>query len=125
MTEPILDKIHIRDLQLRCIVGIYDEERREKQDVVINIVLHAQISKAGRSDHIKDTVDYKTIKKAVVKLVESSACNLIECLAQQVADTCLAVPEIHRVQVTVDKPNALRFARSVAVEIDRARVCHD
>jgi D-erythro-7,8-dihydroneopterin triphosphate epimerase len=119
--EAPLDKIHIRDLVVRCIVGINPEERTQRQDVIINITLHADVSKACRSDRIEDTANYKTIKDQIVDMVEKSQCRLIECLAQQVADICLADSRVRRVEVTVDKPGALRFARSVAVEIVRGQ----
>jgi D-erythro-7,8-dihydroneopterin triphosphate epimerase len=116
-----LDRIHIRDLALRCIIGIEPHERDKLQDVVINITLHADLRRAGRSDTIVDTVDYKAIKGKVVDRVEGSSYLLVERLAQEVADVCLAEPRVQRVEVTVDKPGALRFARSVAVEICRER----
>lgn len=124
MDNGNLDKIHIRDLLVRCIVGIYDEERAAKQDVVINITLYADFSEACRSDHIRDTVDYKRIKKQVVALVENSQYFLLEKLADAIAMICLDDPRVRRVQVCVDKPGALRFARSVAVEITRERRQH-
>ena len=119
MTERPLDRIRIRDLRTRCIVGIYDHERREKQDVVLNITLHANLDAACKSDNIKDTVDYKTLKKAVLNMVEASNFYLIEKLAESVADLALATPGVRRADVSVDKPGALRFTRSVAVEITR------
>jgi len=115
------DKIHIRDLHLRCIVGIYQEERREKQDIVINITLYVDLRAAGRSDRMEDTVDYKQIKKRIIALVEGSSCFLLERLAERIAGICLQDPRVRRAVVTVDKPGALRFARSVAVEITRDR----
>lgn len=125
MAEKTLDVIHIRDLQLRCIVGIYPDERREKQDVVISVDLYADLSKACETDDIADTVDYKSIKKRVVKMVEDSECLLVERLAQRVADLCLEAPLVQRVHVSVDKPGALRFARSAAVEITRAKPSYE
>ena len=116
-----MDKIYIRDLALRCIIGFQPEERREKQDVVINIVLETEMRPAARSDNIADAVDYKRIKLQVRELVEQSAFNLIETLADRIAALCLQDPRVPRVTVSVDKPGALRFARSVAVEIVRAR----
>jgi dihydroneopterin aldolase/D-erythro-7,8-dihydroneopterin triphosphate epimerase len=113
------DKIHIRDLCLRCIVGAYQEERREKQDVVINITLYADLRPAGQSDRMEDAVDYKQTKKRIIALVENSYCFLLEKLAEQIAATCLQDPRVLRAAVTVDKPGALRFARSAAVEIIR------
>jgi len=119
--EEHLDRIHVRDLRLRCVLGIFPEERREKQDITVSIVLHADLRAAGRSDRIEDTVDYKEVKKRVVTLVEGSSSFLIEHLAQRVADLCLEEPRVEAVRVTIDKPGALRFARSVAVEIFRKR----
>jgi len=116
-----LDRIHIRDLLLRCIIGINDDERREKQDVNINITLYADLSAAGRSDSIEDTVNYRSIKKAVIAMVESSACWLVEHLAERIADVCLEDQQVRMVNVRVAKPGALRFARTVEVEIDRTR----
>ena len=110
---------HKSDLALRCIIGIYPEEREKKQDVVINVVMEADLRAAGASDRIEDTIDYKTIKLRIVEMVEGSECNLIECLADRIARICLTDPRVRRVTVTLDKPGALRFARSVAVEVTR------
>lgn len=115
------DKIYIRDLCIRCIIGIYPNERTDKQDVVINIVLEGDLSKAGKSDDIEDTINYKTIKKRIMKLVEKSHFFLVEKMAEEIAATCLREKRVQRVTVTVDKPGALRFARSVAVEITREK----
>ncbi|MCP4679784.1 MAG: dihydroneopterin aldolase [Deltaproteobacteria bacterium] len=116
-----LDSIHIRDLSVRCIVGIRDWERKKKQDVLINLTLHANLAKACASDLIEDTIDYKSLKDRIIQLVENSKFQLIERLADAVAETCLAEARVKQVDVTVDKPGALRFARSVAVEITRAK----
>lgn len=119
MDERPLDRIYIRDLTLRCIVGIYPDERREKQDVVINLTMHSDLTKACMSDEIDDTVNYKATKKAIIALVEKSEFFLIEKLAENIADIALQSLRVERVDVTVDKPGALRFARSVAVAITR------
>jgi FolB domain-containing protein len=116
-----MDKILIKDLLARCIVGINDEERREKQDVVINITLTADLKEACLSDRFEDTVDYRAIKKKVLTIVESSRYYLIEALAEQIAQACLEFKGITGAQVLVEKPSALRFARSVGVEIYRGK----
>lgn len=115
-----MDKIFIRELALRCIIGIYPEERREKQDVVINVEMHCDLRKAGRSDDLNDTVDYKAIKKAILKLVEGSSFQLIESLAEHIAEIALAHAKVQHVVVSIDKLGALRFAKSSAVEITRS-----
>ncbi len=115
------DRIYIRDLALRCIIGVYPEERREKQDVIINIVIECDHTAAARSDDLADAIDYKGLKKQVIQLVEQSHFNLIETLADRIAALCLQNPKVEKAIVTVDKPAALRFARSVAVEVTRSR----
>jgi D-erythro-7,8-dihydroneopterin triphosphate epimerase len=115
------DQIQIKDLLLRTIVGINAEERRARQDVLINIVLHADTRAAGASDDIDDAVNYRTITKRVIKLVEESRFYLVEKLAAEIAAICLEDPRVEAVTVRVEKPGALRFARSVGVEIHRTR----
>ncbi len=114
-----MDKIHIRDLALRCIIGIYPEERETRQDVVVNVTMETDLRAAGQSDSIDDTVDYKRIKLAILDFVEASRFGLIESLADGIAAICLDDPRVQRTTVTIDKPGALRFARSVAVEVTR------
>lgn len=121
MPDQSLDRIHIRDLTIRCIVGIYPEERSKKQDVIINMTLYADLRAACASDKIEDTVDYKAIKKSVLESVEESSFFLVERLAEHVTQIALESPLVRRVDVSVDKPGALRFARSVAVEITRTK----
>lgn len=119
MTELPLDRIHIRELRARCIVGIYPEEREHLQDVVVSLTLHADLRLAGQTDKIDDTVDYKWLKKRLLQMVEHSDFFLIEKLAEESARLCLEDKRVRRVDVSIDKPGALRFARSVAVEITR------
>lgn len=116
-----MDKIHIRDLTLRCIIGINDDERREKQDVVINITLHTDTSAAGATDDFSQTVDYKKVKLEIVSLVEGSSFFLLEALAESIARVCLEFRPVQQADVLVEKPGALRFARTVGVEISRRR----
>ncbi|MBN1246132.1 MAG: 2-amino-4-hydroxy-6-hydroxymethyldihydropteridine diphosphokinase [Anaerolineae bacterium] len=115
------DQIHIKDLLLRAIVGINQEEREKRQDVRINITLVADTSRAGLTDAIEDAVNYKTITKQVIRMVETSSFFLVERLAAEIAELCLADPKVEAARVFVEKPGALRFARSVGVEIERTR----
>jgi len=119
--EPTLDRIRICDLLVRCILGINESERRERQDVVINLTLYADLRKPGKTDRIEDTIDYRALKKRVLAMAESSQYFLEEALAEAVAELCLEHAGVQRVEVRVEKPNALRFARTVAVEITRHR----
>jgi dihydroneopterin aldolase/D-erythro-7,8-dihydroneopterin triphosphate epimerase len=115
------DRVFIRDLAIRCIVGIEEHERREKQDVLVHITMHADLRKAGRTDALEDTIDYRALKKRILELVGESQFHLVEALAQSIADECLRDERVERVEVAVEKPGALRFARTVGVEIVRSR----
>jgi dihydroneopterin aldolase/D-erythro-7,8-dihydroneopterin triphosphate epimerase len=117
--QPPLDQILIRDLQFRCIVGVDQAERHDKQDVVAQIALHVDLRRAGRTDAIEDTVDYRALKKEILQMAENSRFCLIEALAESIADICLSRDRVARVEVTVEKPGALRFARMVGVRIIR------
>jgi FolB domain-containing protein len=114
-----LDRIVISDLLVRCIIGVRDDERKEKQDVLINLALDVDLRKAGKSDRIEDSLDYRDLNKEIMSMAESSQFFLVEALAQSVADICLAHPLVTEARVRVEKPAALRFARSVGVEITR------
>ena len=116
-----MDKIIIRDLLLRGIIGINPEERVKKQDILINMVIFADISKAAESDSIEDAVDYKTITKRVISHVEESSDFLVEKLVTDLAKMVIVDYNVEKVQVRVEKPGALRFAESVGIEIERTR----
>lgn len=116
-----MDRILIKDLMLRCILGLGNEERREKQDVLINLVLWTDLTRAAVTDNIEDTVDYAALKKRIITLVEGSQFHLAEALADRIATLCLEQPAVQQVQITLEKPTALRFAHSVGVEITRRR----
>lgn len=113
------DRIEIKDLLLRGIIGINDWEREAEQDILINITLTADLTEAGRTDSIEHTVNYRTLTKQVISHVESSQRFTVEALAADIAGICLAQDGVTRARVRVEKPGALRFARSVGVEIER------
>jgi dihydroneopterin aldolase/D-erythro-7,8-dihydroneopterin triphosphate epimerase len=115
------DRIEIRDLLLRAIIGINPDERINRQDVLLNIELDADLRPAARSDDIRDAVNYRTIAKEVIELVEGSKFRLVESLAEAVATLCLRDDRVTRVRVSLQKPGALRFAASVGVTIERTR----
>jgi D-erythro-7,8-dihydroneopterin triphosphate epimerase len=115
------DTIRINGLFLRTIIGINDDEREQKQDVRINLALDVDTRPAARSDDIVDAVNYRSICKDVIDLVENSKFFLVERMAEQIAQLCLRDPRVERVRVSVEKPAALRFARSVGVAIERSR----
>lgn len=115
------DKILIQDLLIRGIIGIHDWEREKKQDILINIVMEADCRPAGISDDFRDAVDYRAVTKKVLALVEGSAFFLVERLAEEIATICLADERVTVARVRVEKPGAVRFSRSVGIEVERHR----
>ncbi len=113
------DRILIRDLLVRGIVGINPEERRARQDIVVNLELTVDVRAAAASDDIGQAINYRSVCKRVIEHVESSQPFLVERLASDIASLVLAEFGVSRVRVRVEKPGALRFARSVGVEIER------
>lgn len=116
------DKILIEDLRLRTVIGINGEERRDRQDVIVNLVLYVDTRIAGQSDNIDDApLNYRDLTKRVITGIEESRFHLIERLAEEIAGICLEEKGVERVQVSLAKPGALRFARSVGIVIERER----
>ncbi len=107
--------IKIENLRLRTIVGIYDWEKKAKQDLIINVELQFDGRKASKSDCIDDTVDYKTMNKKIIDFVESGDFNLLERIAGGIANIAFENNAVTRAAVKVDKPGALRFADSVSI----------
>ena len=115
--QLIMATIRITDLRLRTIIGANDWERDNKQDLVINISLEFDATQASKSDNLADTVDYKAITKNIIQLVESSQYFLLEKLADQILQLVLTNTRIIHATVEIDKPQALRFADSVSIEV--------
>jgi FolB domain-containing protein len=116
-----VDKIIIKDLLLRGIIGINEDERVNKQDILINVVMYANTRTAAATDSIDDAVNYRTITKHIIRHVESSADFLVEKLVNDLARIILTEYGVERAIVRLEKPGALRFAESVGVEIERTR----
>lgn len=116
-----MDKIIIKDLLIRGIIGLNDWEREKKQDILINIVINTDIREAGKTDTIETSVNYRTIAKKIMAHAESIERFTVEALAEDIAKLCLEDDNAVNVRVRVEKPGAVRFAASVGVEIERAK----
>ena len=114
-------KIQIINLRLRTIIGTHDWEREVQQDVVVNITLDYDATKAIASDDLRKTVDYKALTKQIIKEVEAAEFFLLEKLSGRILDIVTAHPAVREAVVRVDKPQALRFADSVSVELNWQR----
>ena len=113
------DMVLIKDLLLRSIVGVNEEERHKAQDILLNIRLVTDLRPAGASDDIADAVNYRTVTKRVIELVETSRFYTVEKLATEIARLVLDEFAVEEITVAVEKPGALRFARSVGVTLTR------
>jgi FolB domain-containing protein len=113
------DRILIKNLLLRGILGIKPDEREKLQDILINLELVADLKVAGLSDAIDDALNYRSVTKDVIALVEDSAFHTVEKLATEIARLAILRHGAAAVTVMVEKPGALRFAESVGVEITR------
>ncbi|MDD2696527.1 MAG: dihydroneopterin aldolase [Anaerolineales bacterium] len=119
--ETFMDQVFINDLIARGIIGINDWEREKPQEIRINIILYADLHKAGESDNIEDCVNYRTVSKKVLYHAENAQRLTVEALAADLAKLCLEDSRVAKVRVKVEKPGAARFARSVGVEIERSQ----
>jgi len=117
-----MDRIRITDIVVPGIIGINQDERVNKQDIRVNATLWVDTRAAAVSDDIADAVNYRTITKAIIAHIEEGAPMLVERLVAEIADICLYDQRVGKVEVTVEKPGALRHARSVGITVTRSRV---
>ncbi len=113
------DHIALTGLKISCIIGIFDWERKQKQDVVIDMRFPANIRRAARRDKIENTIDYKKIAKITIAYVERSEFQLIETLAERLARLLLTQFKLGEISLKVSKPGAVRGSQNVGVEITR------
>jgi dihydroneopterin aldolase len=116
-----MDIVYLRDLRIECVVGIYDWERRIKQTVYIDLDMAADIRRAAATDRIEDTLDYKAVSKRVQQFVADSRFQLVETMAERVADIVLGEFKVPWVRVKINKKGAVRAAGDVGVVIERPR----
>jgi FolB domain-containing protein len=116
-----MDKIFIKDLVARGIIGVNDWEREKPQEILINITVFTDTRNAAKSDDLADCVDYRALAKKVQAHAESAARLTVEALANDLAEICLEQTGVERASVRVEKPGAVRFSGSVGVEIERTK----
>lgn len=116
-----MDKVFVKDLLVRGIIGINEWEREKPQDIIINLVIFADLTSAGETDDISQSVNYRTLAKKAQVHTEKAKRLTVEALAADIANICLEEPGVKKVRVCVEKPGAVRFSRSVGVEIERTK----
>ena len=116
-----MDKVFIEALEIECVIGIYDWERKIKQPVVLDIEMAFDNRKPAASDDIADTLDYKAVSKRLIQFVSESNFGLVEKLAEQCCAIILEEFAVAQVKLKLSKPGAVRGARAVGVMIERRR----
>ena len=116
-----MDRIFIRNLRARGIIGINDWERRQPQDILISITVFTDTHRVGETDDLQDSVDYRALSKKAQAHAETAARFTVEALANDLAAICLEQPGVSKARVRVEKPGAVRFSASVGVEVERSR----
>jgi FolB domain-containing protein len=117
--DDSIDQIIIKDLRVIGIIGVNPQERLVPQEILINVVIFADLRKAGLSDNIDDCINYKILSEEIHSLAETAQRFTVEALAEDICTLCLKKPGVVKVRARVEKPGAVQFVDSVGVEIVR------
>lgn len=116
-----MDKIIITGFPVMAVIGTFPEERKQPQQLIFDLTLCGDFSRAGQLDTLEGTVNYREVEEKLIAMAEHSEYFLLEALAEKTAQLCLACPEVARVTVRISKPGAALRRENIAVEIERAR----
>jgi dihydroneopterin aldolase len=119
--ETLIQHVFIRDLTLPALIGVYIHEKENPQPIRINLDLAVKENMTANKDRLADVVSYEEIADGVRKLIASGHVNLVETLAQQIADMCFSHQRVQTVRVRVEKLAVFEDAASAGVEIERYR----
>ena len=115
--------IRVKDLSLRTFIGFKPHEKKHKQDVLIQLEVEVETSMVEHNDdhQAEGFYDYRSMTKSVIKLVEESRFDLLEALTRKVLDEIMSNPLVKKARVEIEKPHALRYSRTVSVEMSSER----
>jgi 7,8-dihydroneopterin aldolase/epimerase/oxygenase len=116
-----MDIIYLKDLRIETIIGVYAWERQVKQTVVLDLEMGTDIRKAGQTDALEDTLNYKEVAKRVISYVENSRFQLVEALAEGIAAILVTEFQVPWLRLRINKQGAVRGVRDVGVIIERSR----
>lgn len=116
-----MDRVFIEALEIECVIGIYDWERKIRQTVSFDLEMGFDNTVPAASDDIADTLDYKAVSKRLIDFVSQSDFGLVETLAERCCAIILAEFPVQHIRLKLSKPGAVRGARAVGVLIERAR----
>lgn len=114
-----MDKIFLRELKVETIIGIWEWERKIRQTVIVDLEMSADIARAAATDDVADTLNYKSVAKRIQSFVADSSFQLVETLAERIAEIIREEFGVAWVRVTVHKPGAIRGSRDVGIDIER------
>ena len=115
--------IRVKDLSLRTFIGFKPHEKKHKQDVLIQLEVEVETSMVEHNDdyQAEGFYDYRSMTKSVIKLVEESRLDLLEALTRKVLDEIMSNPLVKKARVEIEKPHALRYSRTVSMEMSSER----
>ena len=116
-----LRHVFVRDLELMALIGIYDHEKVDPQRIIVNLDLSVQEGDGPQGDDIGHVVSYEIVVKKVEQIIADGHINLVETLCEKIAAACLRDRRVVAARVRVEKPDIIKNARSVGVEIERQR----
>ncbi|MEK9574996.1 MAG: dihydroneopterin aldolase [Gammaproteobacteria bacterium] len=116
-----MDKVFIQGLKIDTVIGIYDWEREIRQDVTLDLEMAADIKAASLTDHIDQTLDYKSVAKRLIQFVKDSEFQLVETLAEKITEIVLNEFKVEWVKLTLNKGEAVSGASGVGVIIERSK----
>lgn len=116
-----MDKVFIKDLLVRGVIGVPEWEREVSQDLLVNVTLFSDLKTAGNSDNVEDSINYHLLSEKILNLGENNKKHTVEAFANDIAKLCLANPKAEKVIVKVEKVTYVRFVKSVGVEIERSK----
>ncbi len=119
------DKIYVEDLRVKATIGIFDWEKKIKQEVSISYEIPHDNKKAAAIDAIEATTDYKSITKAIIAFVENNKFELVETFAERIAEMVIKDFNIAEIRLRVSKPGALRYSKDVGVIIERNKSSYE
>lgn len=113
--------VEVCGLEAECVLGVYEEERGRGRPVTMDVALEVRTAEAAREDNFAKALNYERVEEDLRALAREGKFRLVETLAERAAAVCLGYEGVRRVRVRVEKPGALRHARTVAVEVERTR----
>ena len=116
-----MDRVFINDLRIEAIIGIYDWERKVRQTISLDLEMGTDIRRSAETDAIEDTLNYKAVAKRLIAFVGDSEYQLVETLAEKIAEIVLHEFDVPWLKLTVHKPGAVRGSRDVGVIIERGK----